>query len=933
MSRFPYPERGRTALLWRPRARRRLAGGAPATLEEAATVTQEGFRWRNDDGSETTATWLAAQDTNASLDIGETARLRMILDATGDPDPFPPTLYYRKVGGVGGTIGNTTQMGSSAGANSDFNCEALVGPSYRYTASSGDVVTEVAVYGDGTGDCQVGVYEYSGGVPTTRVGTINVAIEESAGWHTGSGSIALADGVTYVVAIDYYLTAGWNIRYGTTSAGDTSISTVGAPTPSLQATWTQASTAGTATSFYATVTNNSPWLPVPVGAGGGGVGGIIGWDQEAATSAATGDNWQIQCFVSNDLTHVASEGDVVTEFVVYGDGTGLAEMALYEISGGVPTNRVGTATTVNIGAGAGWHVTTVDIPLTAGIRYGVAMDYEAGLGWNIRYGSGPGGTTMSSGVAFGPLPSTWSQTGTGTDVVSFYATVTAASTDPVYIAASSNITAGGQDTTAQLTAPSGKTTADFSVGRMWDDENGIDEIDIGVAAFLPTDITWAEAFWADDPGFTPPADGANISAATGLMGGTWSINAGTPHWVANMAGTGKPAVQFSGAERLMHTLASGLSNRTWVIVGRALGTSDADLVDGEIPSSGGDGRVLFDSNGGDFRVYAGNSVAVTNSDTGLHLFFVEFRPAANESLWIDGTLISSFDGGTQTGTTALVIGCGPSGGANSDGSQVAFAGMYSGLLTQDQRDDLLAWYQSHYGRLTVTTDLIVHLDASTLTLANNDPVSSWTDVSPVGTNHATPVADTNRPLYIASGLNGLPTVRFDGTDNYLTMPSGFSTWTAGFTWFFVATPGATPTNNEKFLSFSSGGSRVIACGRNASTSEGILFSYNSSDAVRYFYSSTGLSPASTGAVYSFHNPAGTADAAVSGEMRKGNVSFGTGDTYIPPVVTRSDNFIGVSWFGPEFYKGDFSEILVYNRALTEPEITAVYAYLNEKYGL
>ena len=27
-------------------------------------LTQEGFRWRNDDGSETTATWLAAQDTN-----------------------------------------------------------------------------------------------------------------------------------------------------------------------------------------------------------------------------------------------------------------------------------------------------------------------------------------------------------------------------------------------------------------------------------------------------------------------------------------------------------------------------------------------------------------------------------------------------------------------------------------------------------------------------------------------------------------------------------------------------------------------------------------------------------------------------------------------------------------------------------------------------
>lgn len=229
-------------------------------------------------------------------------------------------------------------------------------------------------------------------------------------------------------------------------------------------------------------------------------------------------------------------------------------------------------------------------------------------------------------------------------------------------------------------------------------------------------------------------------------------------------------------------------------------------------------------------------------------------------------------------------------------------------------------------------DLIVWLDASTLSLTNGDPVSTWNDSSSGGTNDATQ-SGSARPIYIASGLNSLPTVRFDGTDDYLTMPSGFSTWTAGFVWFFVAKPAATPTNNEKFLSFSSGGTRVIACGRNASTSEGILFSYNSSDTVRYFFSSTGFSPASTGAVYSFHNPAGSADAAVTGEMRKDNVSFGTGNTYVPPVVTRPNAFIGVSWFGPEYYNGDFSEILIYNRALTEGEITDVYDYLNGKYGL
>jgi hypothetical protein len=36
----------------------------PAGEPPAATLNQEGFRWRNDNGSETTATWIAAQDVD-----------------------------------------------------------------------------------------------------------------------------------------------------------------------------------------------------------------------------------------------------------------------------------------------------------------------------------------------------------------------------------------------------------------------------------------------------------------------------------------------------------------------------------------------------------------------------------------------------------------------------------------------------------------------------------------------------------------------------------------------------------------------------------------------------------------------------------------------------------------------------------------------------
>jgi hypothetical protein len=61
----------------------------------SSPLIQEGFRWRNDDGSETTATWLAAQDTNASLALASAARLRMVVDSAADQS-FTPTLYYKK---------------------------------------------------------------------------------------------------------------------------------------------------------------------------------------------------------------------------------------------------------------------------------------------------------------------------------------------------------------------------------------------------------------------------------------------------------------------------------------------------------------------------------------------------------------------------------------------------------------------------------------------------------------------------------------------------------------------------------------------------------------------------------------------------------------------------------------------------------------------
>lgn len=60
------------------------------------TYEQEGFRFRNDDGSETTATWRQAQDVNDSIAKETAFRLRMLTDASGDPGSHQVTLQYKR---------------------------------------------------------------------------------------------------------------------------------------------------------------------------------------------------------------------------------------------------------------------------------------------------------------------------------------------------------------------------------------------------------------------------------------------------------------------------------------------------------------------------------------------------------------------------------------------------------------------------------------------------------------------------------------------------------------------------------------------------------------------------------------------------------------------------------------------------------------------
>lgn len=75
----------------------------------------------------------------------------------------------------------------------------------------------------------------------------------------------------------------------------------------------------------------------------------------------------------------------------------------------------------------------------------------------------------------------------GSDGLEF-SDVAVALESPIVVALSVHIGGGGEATTAQLDPPDGKATGDFTPGRIQDDENPADSVDIGVQDY--TELEW-----------------------------------------------------------------------------------------------------------------------------------------------------------------------------------------------------------------------------------------------------------------------------------------------------------------------------------------------------------------------------------------------------------------------------------------------------------
>lgn len=235
--------------------------------------------------------------------------------------------------------------------------------------------------------------------------------------------------------------------------------------------------------------------------------------------------------------------------------------------------------------------------------------------------------------------------------------------------------------------------------------------------------------------------------------------------------------------------------------------------------------------------------------------------------------------------------------------------------------------------VTAPTDLSgcsLWLDASQGVTQVDGKVSQWNDMSGSG-NHAAQSNETYRPTYVASAQGGKPTLRFDGDDNWLGCSSPLIDLNR--TMFIVNKPTIESSIGSLISQYGVGqeGRTLVATNQ---TSAGVatpgyinffLAGVTSGNGSFGYLNHTSI--ANAGIIFSISTQTGTENCKYwkNGSLiDKGTVTS----------VYQTNLLLGASnTSGSTPYDGDISEVIIFNRVLTDAERISVETYLTEKYDI
>ncbi|WP_109830714.1 T9SS type A sorting domain-containing protein [Reichenbachiella versicolor] len=226
---------------------------------------------------------------------------------------------------------------------------------------------------------------------------------------------------------------------------------------------------------------------------------------------------------------------------------------------------------------------------------------------------------------------------------------------------------------------------------------------------------------------------------------------------------------------------------------------------------------------------------------------------------------------------------------------------------------------------------VLWLDASTLNLSNDDPITIWPDLSGNG-NDLTQQATDPVPFFRNDGLGGANNVvRFDGTERYLTITDGDATALdniPGITIYIVANLATVDTNPRGLISK-----------RNSANNQSTysLFTWTGSDLYNYIQTSSrntliGTNPLSGSTNYIINQ-------IFDGTNQEQFISGSSNGSVVHPNPGSIANSSSTLFLGTlnnnygTYMDGDMAEVIIYGEGLNDAERIIVDNYLSAKYNI
>ncbi len=214
---------------------------------------------------------------------------------------------------------------------------------------------------------------------------------------------------------------------------------------------------------------------------------------------------------------------------------------------------------------------------------------------------------------------------------------------------------------------------------------------------------------------------------------------------------------------------------------------------------------------------------------------------------------------------------------------------------------------------------------------DTDIVSSWNDYNPqlsVKTN-ATQSTSASRPSYVSNGINNLPSIRFDGTNDNLSITN---VCTQNFTAFAVVKTAVAGTNGQGYQ-----GRPILWGDRIVNNFDGVPLAIGggftktfNGDPDSTLTGVRSVSNNNTHILVATRNmTSGARNIYVDG-VADGSDSNGAPGTTLNDATTL---LIGGNTINSIYFNGSIGEVIIFDRVLKAEERKSVEAYLGKKWGV